>query len=195
MNLLPDRQSCGLRMLRECQEHLSLNWLQRKPLDSNPIMHHGTWVTQVPWCVIYVLWCMSRSLTRGGRENVPDIPGACATHNFTYQVRGPWPEGYCNIARKSDESYPSRNPVWPELNSQLHNRFEMLRRARQLYHHTLCKTSQRFDNWHGYHEICFFFSGQWCQDKMAEIFQILFSNLLSCNSIRIHNKYHSLMNC
>ena len=26
----------------------------------------------------------------GGGENVPGIPGACATHNFTYLARGPW---------------------------------------------------------------------------------------------------------
>ena len=45
-------------------------------------MHNGTCVTQVPWC-------MSRSLTHGGGQNVPGIPGACATHNFTYLVRGP----------------------------------------------------------------------------------------------------------
>ena len=29
-------------------------------------------------------WCMSGSLTRGGGENVPGIPGACATHYFMY---------------------------------------------------------------------------------------------------------------
>ena len=46
-------------------------------------MHHGTCVTHVPWC-------MSGSLTRGGDENVPAIPGACGTQNFTYLVRGPW---------------------------------------------------------------------------------------------------------
>ena len=34
-------------------------------------MHHGTCVTHVPWC-------MSGSRTRGGGENVPGIPGACA---------------------------------------------------------------------------------------------------------------------
>ena len=34
-------------------------------------MHHGTCVTHVPWC-------MSGSLTCGGGENVPGIPGACA---------------------------------------------------------------------------------------------------------------------
>ena len=45
--------------------------LHRKPLASDPGMHHGTCVTHVPWC-------MSGSLTRGGGENVPGIPGACA---------------------------------------------------------------------------------------------------------------------
>ena len=45
--------------------------LQRKPLVSDPGMHHGT-------CVTHVLWCMSGSLICGGGENVPDIPGACA---------------------------------------------------------------------------------------------------------------------
>ena len=45
--------------------------LQRKPLVSDPGMHHGT-------CMMHVPWCMSGSLTRGGGENVPGIPGACA---------------------------------------------------------------------------------------------------------------------
>ena len=44
---------------------------RRKPLVSDPGMHHGTCVTHVPWC-------MSGSLTCGGGENVPGIPGACA---------------------------------------------------------------------------------------------------------------------
>ena len=44
---------------------------QRKPLVSDPDMHHGTCVTHVPWC-------MSGSLTCGNGENVPGIPGACA---------------------------------------------------------------------------------------------------------------------
>ena len=52
-----------------------------KPLAvSDPGMHHGTCVTHVPWC-------MSGSLARGDGEN---FPGACATRNFTYLVRGPW---------------------------------------------------------------------------------------------------------
>ena len=46
-------------------------WPQRKPLVSNPGMHHGTCVTHVPWCI-------SGSLIRSDGENVPGIPGACA---------------------------------------------------------------------------------------------------------------------
>ena len=69
---------------RECWERFPRHRLQRKPLVSDPGMHHGTCVTHVPWC-------MSGSLTRGGGENVPGIPGACATSNFAYLVRGPWP--------------------------------------------------------------------------------------------------------
>ena len=57
--------------------------LQRKSLVSYPGLHHGTCVTHVPWC-------MSGLLTCGVGENVPGIPGACATRNFTYLARGPW---------------------------------------------------------------------------------------------------------
>ena len=57
--------------------------LQSKLLVSDPGMNHDTCVTHVPWC-------MSGSLTRGGEENAPGIPGACATRNFTYLARGPW---------------------------------------------------------------------------------------------------------
>ena len=82
MGLLPDTQNCGLRMRRECRERFPRQRHQRKPLVSNPGMHHGTCVTHVPWC-------MSGSLTSGGGENVPGIPGTCATRNFTYLARGP----------------------------------------------------------------------------------------------------------
>ena len=56
--------------------------LKKKPLVSDPGMHHST-------CVTYVSWCMSGSLTHGGGENIPGIPGACATCIFAYLVRGP----------------------------------------------------------------------------------------------------------
>ena len=55
--------------------------LQRKPLVSDPGIHHVMWDTHVPWC-------MSGSLTRG--ENVSGILSACATPTFMYLVRGSW---------------------------------------------------------------------------------------------------------
>ena len=70
-------------MHRECRERFPHHQFQRKPLVSDPGMHHGT-------CVMHVPWCMSGSLTLGGGKNVPGIPGACATRNFTYLARGPW---------------------------------------------------------------------------------------------------------
>ena len=54
-------------MRLECRERLPWHRLQRKPLVSDPGMHHDTCVTQV-------LWCMLGSLTRGGGENVPAFP-------------------------------------------------------------------------------------------------------------------------
>ena len=59
MGLLPDTQYRGLRMRRECRERFPRHRLQRKPLVSDPGMHHGTCVTHVPWC-------MSGSLNCGG---------------------------------------------------------------------------------------------------------------------------------
>ena len=55
---------------------------------SDADMHHGTCVTHVPWC-------MPGSPTSGflwsrWRGNVSCIPGACATRNCTYLVRGPF---------------------------------------------------------------------------------------------------------
>ena len=81
MGLLPYKTNCGLRMRQESRERFSPH--QRKPLDSDPVMHQGTCTTHVPWC-------MPVSPTRNGVENVPGNPGACATRNFTYLVRGPW---------------------------------------------------------------------------------------------------------
>ena len=81
MGLLPDTQNCGLHMRRECWERLLRPRLQWKPLVGDPDVHRGTCVTHVPRC-------MSGSLTRGGGENVPGIPGACATRHFGYLVRG-----------------------------------------------------------------------------------------------------------
>ena len=69
-------------MRLECRERFPRHRRQRKPLVSDPSMHHGTCVTHVPWC-------MPGSLTRGDGENYPSIPDACTTRNFTYLERGP----------------------------------------------------------------------------------------------------------
>ena len=70
-------------MRRECRERFPHRRLQRKRLVSDPGMHHGTYATQVPWC-------MSGSQSMRRRGHVPGIPGACATHNFMYRVTCPW---------------------------------------------------------------------------------------------------------
>ena len=84
-------------MRRECRERFPRHRLQRKPLISDPGMHHGT-------CVPHMPCCMSWSLTPSGRENAPGIPGACTTRNFTYLTRGPWyqdgnPNNGCRATR------------------------------------------------------------------------------------------------
>ena len=64
-------------MRQECRERFPRHRLQRKPLVSDLNMRNGMCVTHVPWC-------MSGSLTGGGEENVPGIPGTCATRHFGY---------------------------------------------------------------------------------------------------------------
>ena len=85
-------------MRRECQERFPRHRLQRKLLVSDPGMHHDTCVTHVPWC-------MSESLTRSGRENVPGIPSAWATRDFTYLVRGLWHDNHKGIVIWSFDIY------------------------------------------------------------------------------------------
>ena len=65
MGLLSDTYNCGLRMRRECRERLPRHPGKRKPLVSDPSMHHGTCVTHVPLC-------MSGSLTAVAGKTSPD---------------------------------------------------------------------------------------------------------------------------
>ena len=57
------------------------------PRVSDPDMHHGTCVTRVSWCMPGSLTAVSYEVSGG--ENLPGIPSACATANFTNLVRGP----------------------------------------------------------------------------------------------------------
>ena len=82
MSLLSDTENCGLRMRRECWERFP--------------HHRGL---AIPTCIAARAWrtcpdaCRDRKLAVSFEfvdgENVPGIPGAWATRNFTYLVRGP----------------------------------------------------------------------------------------------------------
>ena len=77
--------------------------LQREPLVNGPGMQHGTCATHVPWC-------MSGSLIRGGGENVPGIPGAGTTRNFTYLEGGP-----CQKRMKTEQGKTALlTPLWTD---------------------------------------------------------------------------------
>ena len=70
-------------MCRECRERFPL--------------HRGL---AIPTCITARAWRTCRDAWRdrylvvsfevGDAENVPGIPGACPTRNFTYLIRGPW---------------------------------------------------------------------------------------------------------
>ena len=68
MGLLPDTYTCRLRMCRECQERYPRHWLQRKPLFIDPGMHHGTWVTHVPWCMSGSITAVAGKRSRHSRR-------------------------------------------------------------------------------------------------------------------------------
>ena len=69
-------------MRRECWERFPRHRLKRKTLGSDPGMHYGT-------CMAHVPWCMPGSLTRGGGENVPGIPGALRNPQFCVSGKRP----------------------------------------------------------------------------------------------------------
>ena len=73
-----------------------INFAHPPPHVGDPDMHNGT-------CRGV---CRDRSLAVsfgvGGRENVPGIPGACATRNFTYLETGPYNSLRPGTASSSD---------------------------------------------------------------------------------------------
>ena len=117
MGFLPDTYTCGLRMRRECREHFHRHRLQRKPLDNDPGMHHGTCVTHVPRC-------MSGSLIRGGGENVHGIPGACTSRNISYLARGPCVRQWTGLSLLRVMAWHYRYPCWIIVSSTIKNLFK-----------------------------------------------------------------------
>ena len=92
-------------MPRKCRERFTRHRRQRKMLVSDAGMHHGTCVTHVPWR----MW---GSLIRGDGENVPGIPCACATRNFTYLVRGPCHNDFEMCVHTTDTYHMNRLVWW-----------------------------------------------------------------------------------
>ena len=81
--LLLETWNYGLRMRRECRERfprhrgLATRHASRHVRHARGVMHAGIANKQ------FLLKLVAR-------ENVPGIPGTCASRNFTYLVRGPW---------------------------------------------------------------------------------------------------------
>ena len=78
MGLLPEKYNCGLPMRRKSPECFLRHRLERKPLVSDPGMHHCTCETHIG------------NANPRWWENLPGIPGAYATRNFAFLARGPW---------------------------------------------------------------------------------------------------------
>ena len=57
-------------------------------------------------CVAHVPWRMSGSLTPSGGENVPCIPGACATHSFTHGPLARYAKLRVRMRRECRERFP-----------------------------------------------------------------------------------------
>ena len=109
------RKIAGCACAGNAENLIPRHRLQRKPRVSNPGMYLGTCVTHVPWC-------MSGSLTRGGGENVPGIPSACATCHFTYLARGPRePHIYLRIQACTHLYIDGHCHVWTRHWNQWHN--------------------------------------------------------------------------
>ena len=110
--------------------------LQGKLLVSEPVgMHHGT-------CATHVLWWMPGSLTRGG-GNVPGIPGACGTRNFTYLTRGPWASEVwtCSGSRTNLHPLGTDKGLVPQLKNQVSSPILIWSLARQFSPSPRCTTS------------------------------------------------------
>ena len=85
----------------------ALGTISPPPLVNEPDVHHGT--------------CVLGSLTHGGGEHVPGIPGARATLKFTYPVRSPCLKKLSNhfIIRIKPRDLFSREEIKGEIVEQI----------------------------------------------------------------------------
>ena len=101
---------CGRRMRWECWEHFP----SHRGLATPTCIRAHAWRTCRHACWVPQL---ALSFQVGGRENVPGIPGACATRNFSYLVRlGPKPVSPNDGKCKCVVLFTSKKPASKELN-------------------------------------------------------------------------------
>ena len=83
MSLLPNTSNCGCACAGNARNGFPATtgkqsrYASRHVRDARAVMHAGIANSRFPF-------------NSAAGENVPGIPGACATRNFTYLVRGPW---------------------------------------------------------------------------------------------------------
>ena len=83
MGLLPDKQYCGCACAGNAGNAFPVTTGKRSRHASRHVRHARA--------VMHVGIANLRfPLKSAAGENVPGIPGACATCNYTYLVRGPW---------------------------------------------------------------------------------------------------------
>ena len=130
-------------------------------------MHHGT-------CVKHVAWYMPGSLTRDGGENVPGIPGACASCDVTYLVRGPLKQQLNDVQTGNNISPFYRNNTAKHrfmltqtyqgaLYSHFCNKKNFVRAISYILHDEICKFEQySIGISHGIkHGFCTWMSADW----------------------------------
>ena len=117
--------SCQIRKIAGAHAPGMPGTFSPPPRVSDPDMHHGTCVTHVPWCMPGSLTSSFLWSRRQGK-NVPGIPGACTTRNFTYLVRGPWDQ-VMDSCLMTPSQYPNNADLSSFVFARTHMKF-----ARQL---------------------------------------------------------------
>ena len=128
---------------------------------------------------------MSGSLTHGGGENVPGIPGACANCNFTYLVRGPWNFISLVIFTPSPLNVPKHWGLLMVISSKLYIALKKQQFIREIRIHISSfprKTIFRALNKILYFDISSEFCGNHIRPRLVEIVKISF---LELNTMRL----------
>ena len=104
MGLLPDTQNCGCACAGNAGNVFPVTTGKRSRRAPRHVWH----ARAVMLAGIANWQCLLKS---AAGQNVPGIPGACATCNFTYLVRGPYLRSHClSSVRKNSSSHSWHTP-------------------------------------------------------------------------------------